>query len=416
MRLVAAAVVVAACSRGGAHVPQLPTAIVDAVAPDASSRSAPSGGRDGAAAALPSLGEDEGSGAQEISLKEAPLLTIRPVGPALIEVTVGDDGRASWTKIEVERRALSADARQHATFERTATRSRTQRGLHAAKPGTEYAYRARAGGEWSREVTVRTPEPHDPPKAPGSLAAQATGAFEVRLAWEANAGSAAGFEIEVEAKGQYVRAALVDPTVRAYVHNNRLPGRSYTYRVRAFNARGASAPSPVASVTTVERVEPQSATKLPLPPCIRLPREADPDAVNGMPRMVLNGAGGRPLYNDPEGTNGTRRHLIGEYAGCFRDFGAFDLQADVMEVPGFANEGWPLLRAIAGAGQYVGAQILTLRFSRGRYTVVNDVHFCGEPWPEPDPDDPHLGTEGDGPDLTQYSPPFEGCQRDRESH
>lgn len=338
------------------------------------------------------------------------------MGPALIEVTVGDGGPASWTTIEVERRALSEEARQHDKFERNPPRGLAnrppRRHLHSAKPGTAYAYRARSGGEWSPEVTVRTSDPSGPPPAPKSLTAQASSPFAVRVAWAADPRTAAGFELEVETNGQYVRAALIDPTAHELVHNHRLPGQSYAYRVRAFNSRGASAPSTVATITTPVRSDPSSAATVPAPPCIRLPPAMDPAKVRGIPRDVIDAGSGRSLYNDPEGTNGLRRRLIGQYDGCFRELGAFDLQADVTPVPGFADEGWPLLHAVAGAGQYVGAEILTLRFSRGRYTVVNSAHFCGDPWPDRDPDDPGLGTEGSSQELTSYAPPFESCQRD----
>jgi hypothetical protein len=420
--LVAATVIVAACSRGGSRDLRSRTAEDGSAASSprtgTTASLAPPSSSDSGSAPSAAPGTGDGGQAGEVALKNAPPLTLRPVGPALIEVIVGDRGPASWTTIEVERRALSAGARQHDKFERNpkgGLGSRPpRRHLHSAKPGTSYAYRARSGGEWSPEVTVRTPDPSGPPPTPGPLTAQAQSPFAVRLAWDADARAAAGFEIEVERKGHYVRAALVDPTEREYVHNHRLPGRPYAYRVRAFNARGASAPSTVATITTPDRGDLSSAAKAPAPPCIRLPPATDPAKVQGIPRDVLNAGGGLPLYNDPEGTNGLRRHLIGHYDGCFRDFGAFNLQADITEVPGFTDEGFPLLRAIAGAGQYVGAQILTLRFSRGRYTVVNGANFCGDPWPDRDPDDPGLGAEGSGQDLTSYSPPFESCQRDLE--
>jgi hypothetical protein len=73
-----------------------------------------------------------------------------------------------------------------------------------------------------------------------------------------------------------------------------------------------------------------------------------------------------------------------------------------------SDEGWPLLHAIAGAGQLVGAQIQTLQFGHGRYTVVDEAHVCGEG--EQDADKPTIGSVHD--DLESCSPPFESCQRD----
>ncbi|MCU0683899.1 MAG: hypothetical protein MUF34_16935 [Polyangiaceae bacterium] len=355
----------------------------------------------------------EGSPAQSIVLPGAPPITIQPRGPALIEVSLGEQKTSAWKTIEVERRGPSSEVPQVDKFERKPSRGFAARGTgprhHAAKAGEPYTYRARVGGgAWSPAIEVRTPSPNAPPPAPAAVTARATTPFAVRIAWEADAHQSAGFEIGVDVRGEFTRVALVDPTERAFEHNHRLPDQTYTYRVRAFNLRGVSAPSTLATVTTPERAE--TSTNAKLPPCTRLPRAADPAKVRGMGRDVLNG-GSRPIYNDPEGTDGLRRHLYGEYEGCLRELGVFSLQADVSEVPGFSDEGFPLLYAIAGAGQYVGAQILTLRFARGRYTVADSATFCGDPWPDPDPKDPAVGTEGSGDDLTTYAPPFEACQR-----
>ncbi|HEU4538035.1 MAG TPA: fibronectin type III domain-containing protein, partial [Polyangiaceae bacterium] len=367
----------------------------------------PAPAAEGPAAPAPPEPIDEGSPAQTIELPRAPSVTVRPRGPALIEVVVAETAAPAWKTIEVERRAPSLAVPQTDTFERKPTRGPVERParrrLHAAKPGAEYVYRARSGnGAWSPEIKVRMAAPKAPPPAPTAIAAAPTSPFAVRVTWDADARSAAGFELAVESKGEFVRAAIVDPTEREFVHHHRLPGRAYAYRVRAFNAAGASTPSAVAAVTTPERAEPPAPAPKP-PPCTRLPPAVDPAKVRGMGRDVLS-SGSRTIYNDPEGTNGLRRHLYGEYEGCLRDFGAFSLQADVSEVPGFSDEGYPLLYAIAGAGQYVGAQILTLRFARGRYAVADTALFCGDPWPDPSPSDPGVGAEGPGDALTSFAP------------
>ena len=354
----------------------------------------------------------DGTPPVEIAVKGVPVLTLAHAGPALIELTLAEPEVSTWTRLEIERRptgAAGANASQRDVFERVPTRAGvkpSRRHVHAARPGASYVYRARSGkGPWSAEVIVRTPAPGVEPRTPASLHADAISPFAVRLTWEADARIAVGFELEIEKDGRYVRAALVDPTARELVHNRRLPGQSYAYRIRAWNDRGASGPSTTATIKTPDRDT--TTTALPLPSCTRLPPERDP--AGGMPRQLLNG-GAHLLYNDPDGASPIRRHLLGEYEGCMREFGAFDLQADVTEVPGFSDEGWPLLHAIAGAGQYVGASIQTLRFARGRYTVVNEASLCGEPSPDPDPTDPALGSEG--ADLLSMFPPFVTCQRD----
>jgi fibronectin type III domain protein len=411
---VAGIVVVGACSQGAHSLPG-GSARLNAAAsvPSAALAPAPAPANDGGEApAVVALPVDEGSPAQQIALPGAPPVTVRPAGPASIEVAVGESSGPRWKAIEVERVLLSLGTRQSDKFERTQPRggAPTLRHLHAAKPGEQYAYRARSGGAWSPEITVRVPTPGGPPPAPAAVKAQASTPFSVRVTWEADARAAAGFEIGVESKGAFVRAAVVDPTAREFVHHRRLPGRAYEYRVRAFNAVGVSAPSAPVSVTTPELAALPAGAKLP--PCTRLPKAQDEAVTPGIPREVLKTEGGRALYNDPERKNHWRRHFYGEYEGCLRDFGAFDLQADVSEVPGFFDEGFPVLHAIAGAGLYAGAEILTLRFARGRYVIADTAYFCGEPQPEPDLEDPRVGTEGNDKDLTTFAPPFDTCQRE----
>jgi len=414
--LVIAATFGAACegsatrpSRMGTATP--PTPKVEQTPATSSATPVPSAAAASASPALPTAEQDLASEAQSIALDAAPTLTIKPVGPAAIEVTLSG-GPAAWKSIDIERRTTSSGP-QYDKFERsphpTSRLLASTRHIHSAKPGISYVYRARSRGDWSQEITVRTSNPNGAPPAPNALRATAVTPFAVRLEWSADASAASGFELEVEKNGSYVRAAIVDPNVREFVHNLRLPETAYTYRIRSFNAHGASSSTTAAATKTPERSE---AARKPLPPCTRLPPEPDPSKLNGIPREVLSVSGHPILYNDPESSNAFNRHLIGEYQGCLRDLGKFTLQADIVAVPGFSDEGFPLLRAVAGAGLYAGAQVFTLRFARGRYSVVDEATFCGEPYPDPDPNDPNHGTEGSDSDLTQYTPPFATCQRD----
>ncbi len=408
--LVVGAVLVTSCSRLS------PSIRADAAPPptkrDATARDVPSDGTDTgsdggkeANAANPGVAA---SPAVEIALEDAPLLTVRALGPSLIELTLSDRAPAAWKTVEVERRVASEEPRQHDKFEQSTGRLRVvapHRHVHSAKPATTYAYRARTTGPWSPEVIVRTAAPGGPPPGPTSFDAKATTPFAVRLSWEADAQMVAGFEIEVASDGNpYVRAALVDATVREFVHHHRLPKREYSYRVRAFNGLGPSARSPVVPVTTPEHGRLESAAR---PPCEPLPK-ASPN----MPHDVVNHRGGKSLYSVPDRTNPLKRHLFGEYEGCFRDFGAFELQdPSIVAIEDYVDEGFPLVRGVAGAGEFVGAQLHTMRFSRGRYTLVDIANFCGSPAPDRDPADPSVGTEA-GDDLSAHAPPFEKCQRD----
>lgn len=360
--------------------------------------------------------EEHASEAISIALGNAPSLTIRPVGPAAIEVKVADGDSTVWDRIEIERRPTTSNIRQHDEFTQVLPAlwryPPSRRHLHAASAGTSYLYRARTSGAWSREVMVRTANPHRAPTAPSAFSATPVTPFAVRLRWEADVSAVAGFEIELERDGEPVRVALVDPNAIEFEHHYRVPGTSQAYRLRIFNGHGASPWK--STLTRMPEAWPSTeAVTQPLPACSHLPPAINP--VHGSPRELLSAPGTPLLYNDPEPSNSFRRHLFGEYLGCLRDFGQFDLQGQTMTpVPGLFDEGFPLLRAVEGASLYAGAQVVTLQFVRGRYVVVDEAQFCGEPSPEQKPDDPRRGNDGSDVAITSLAPPFETCQRDFE--
>jgi len=253
---------------------------------------------------------------------------------------------------------------------------------------------------------LHVPVPSAPPRAPISLTARAESPFSVRLAWESSARSVAGFELELKVNGAFVRAALLDPNERAYEHHYRLPGQTLEYRVRSFNARGASAPTAVAAITTPGMKGPAN------PPatgaCVPAVKKPPPSTGCNPELETLTGASGNVVSNVPSRGDGCARRLMGKYKGCTREFGVFTFQADVVVVPGYDTEGWPLLHAVAGAGQYVGANLKTLGFSGGRYTIVDDAHVCGDS--RNDSEDATTGIVSD--DIRACAPPFDDCQRD----
>lgn len=247
-----------------------------------------------------------------------------------------------------------------------------------------------------------------PPARPTSLIARAVSPFAVRLTWEATR-PGSGFEVQIKSGEAFVRAALVDPTKREFVHHLRLPGQVVTYRVRAFDTQGPSEASPVATLTMPERPEPTASAPVAITPCTPLPSRPPKSSGCDPEISKLDGGTGHVVFNVPGAGDGCRRHLMGEYAGCMRELGVFTLQADVVVVKGKSDDGWPLLHAIAGAGQQDGAQIQTLRFSRGRYMVADEARVCGERGTG-SPTEPDAGVVSD--DLERCSPPFETCQRD----
>jgi hypothetical protein len=103
-------------------------------------------------------------------------------------------------------------------------------------------------------VTVRvaagsTPPPPPPPmlNAPSGLSASAKKG-SIALAWTDNSNNESGFRIERSANGgAFVQIAQVGANVRSFNNTGLTKGVTYAYRVRAFNANGASAYSNTAS-------------------------------------------------------------------------------------------------------------------------------------------------------------------------
>ena len=92
----------------------------------------------------------------------------------------------------------------------------------------------------------------DPPLAPSSLAASAVSSSQIDLSWVDNASDETNFEVERSLDG--VNFALVPPPLDAnttsYSDSGLAASTTYSYRVRATNANGASAYSNTASATT----------------------------------------------------------------------------------------------------------------------------------------------------------------------
>lgn len=245
-----------------------------------------------------------------------------------------------------------------------------------------------AGG-CSRPASVDTPRPADAskdarpsasaaaapavgPSAPTAVTAMAESPYAARITWGSD-GKASGFELEATVDGEVTRVARVDAAKRAFVHHLRLPRQRIVYRVRAVDAQGASAP---AEAIITMPAHTAVARPLPMPPCVPMPKKA-PASQGCDPEIETLEGEGRVLSSVPGAGDGCKRHLLGEYQGCTRDFGAFTIQADVKAVKGHANEGFPLLHAVTSAGAE-GAHVDTLRFANGRYAMVDRAVICGE--------------------------------------
>lgn len=162
------------------------------------------------------------------------------------------------TNYKIERREAGTDAwTQIAQVGANVTQYQDKTGL---KPNTGYIYRVRAGNEagnspYSNLADARTfavEEPHVP-AAPRELVARAVSRSEIDLRWIGVDG-ATGYRIERRRDGSteaFRQIAEVGAGVTTYADKSELlPGTTYIYRVRAFNAVGNSDYSNTAFATT----------------------------------------------------------------------------------------------------------------------------------------------------------------------
>src|SRR2546426_1264640 len=106
--------------------------------------------------------------------------------------------------------------------------------------------------------TVRCSEntaPERPPLTPSNLTATATAgsATQIDLTWQDNATNEDGFRVERAPGGttSFAEIATVGSNATSYQSTGLTPGTSYSYRVRAYNAVGASAYSNTVTTTTL---------------------------------------------------------------------------------------------------------------------------------------------------------------------
>jgi len=97
------------------------------------------------------------------------------------------------------------------------------------------------------------PAPPTLPAAPASLNAVAAGPSQITLSWTDSDTNETGFAIDRcmgDGCGTFAQVAQVAANVTSFADASLAPSTPYSYRVRAFNAAGSSAPSNVASTTT----------------------------------------------------------------------------------------------------------------------------------------------------------------------
>lgn len=92
-----------------------------------------------------------------------------------------------------------------------------------------------------------------PPNAPSALGATAVSSSQINLAWTDNSLNESGFDVERcqgTACTSFAKVGSVGMNVTTYSDTGRSASTTYRYRVRAFNAGGASGPSNEAQATT----------------------------------------------------------------------------------------------------------------------------------------------------------------------
>ncbi len=95
-----------------------------------------------------------------------------------------------------------------------------------------------------------------PPVAPGNLNAQATSSSHISLRWRDNSGNENGFRIErCQGAGctNFATVGQVGVNITSFTDAGLAKNTTYTYRVRAFNSVGDSAPSNTASARTARK-------------------------------------------------------------------------------------------------------------------------------------------------------------------
>src|SRR2546426_74150 len=114
--------------------------------------------------------------------------------------------------------------------------------------GTTYSYRVRAyaAAATSDYATPVSAMPPTAPAAPSGLTATPVSGTEIDLAWTDNATNEDGFKVDrCQGVGctSFLEIATLGANVTTYQNTGLTVGTSYTYRVRAYNVGGSSAPS-----------------------------------------------------------------------------------------------------------------------------------------------------------------------------
>jgi Bacterial Ig domain/Fibronectin type III domain len=116
-----------------------------------------------------------------------------------------------------------------------------------------YGYNASGSTDPSNDASATTFAVQPPNGAPTNLIAETISASQINLRWTDNTSNEAGFRIErkTEDSSSWDQAGMVGANVTTFPNTGLTSDTTYTYRVRAYNDAGNSAPSNEALATTL---------------------------------------------------------------------------------------------------------------------------------------------------------------------
>ncbi len=167
--------------------------------------------------------------------------------------------------------------------------------VQGLKPDTKVyfkiaAVRGESVSAQSNAVSVTTPKESTAPKAPSDLKATLTKEKNVLLTWKDNADNETGFKVyrkeSSETNFEMLADLPTDTSETKYIDKTVSPGKTYTYRVVAYNSVG-SANSNDASITTPSNAVQQTV--------IKLQPDNEVMLVNGVQQEIDPGRGTKPV-------------------------------------------------------------------------------------------------------------------------
>ena len=190
-----------------------------------------------------------------------------PTAPTGLAATVASSSQInlSWTDNSTNEDGFKIERCQSAgctSFAQIATVGANTTGYNntGLSAGTSYGYRVRAynvGGDsgYSNTAEATTQSAPTVPNAPSSLTATAgaSGSRTINLSWADNSGNETGFKIERCRNAtctSFSQIATVGANTTSFSNTGLSAGKTYRYRVRAYNGVGDSAYSNIASAQT----------------------------------------------------------------------------------------------------------------------------------------------------------------------